>query len=442
MKIKSLSLSNFTGFSNVKVNFDENITYLVGPNGAGKSTIGLNGIWFVMKGIAEKGDNVLVGERFRFIGDDGASARGIIKLIDEKLGEITIKRTMTKSGTKLEFIAPDGMFLDQQWLNDLFNLYMIAPMRFAELSPKEQAIALGIDLSAYDKAIKELKQEYTEINAVYRSLQPGEKPVVIEPVTNLDETRDALNSKRKEHATLADHIRIASSHIKEMDVIDEEIERLTKRKAMLTKEATDALGVDPYKFDVSTKRIDWAALEHDISKLEQVISNASANAEQVALLKKWEHDTKLKEDKAQELEQNKKKQALREEAKLEHLKSMKLPFKNLTIDEEGGLMFNGRPIKAPYFSSGELLTIIPRLMGSRNPELKYIYIQHFDLLDEQKQEKLIADLTSAGFQLVIEKVGKNIDKDGNIIILEDMQIINQEAENETNVELDEEDLVI
>ena len=83
IKLKELNLENFGEFSQLSVSFDDNVTYLVGPNGSGKSTAGIIGLQFVMQGIAEKssGGNIpIIGERFRFIGENGKDAKGSIVL--------------------------------------------------------------------------------------------------------------------------------------------------------------------------------------------------------------------------------------------------------------------------------------------------------------------------------------------------------------------------
>ena len=168
MKINSLKLDNFAKYGQVEVSFDENITYLTGINGSGKSTIGLTGIWFMFQGIAEKasgGNTPVIGERFRFIGPSSPTAKGEMVLFDEKKNaEIKVIRKLTKSGTELKFEAPEGYNLDQQFLNDLFNVFLIAPKKFIDLSSKQQALALGIDTSSYDIELSKLKQNSTLLN--------------------------------------------------------------------------------------------------------------------------------------------------------------------------------------------------------------------------------------------------------------------------------------
>jgi energy-coupling factor transporter ATP-binding protein EcfA2 len=93
------------------VNLDENVTYLIGRNGSGKTKLGLDLIWFVLQGIAEKsseGKIPLLGERFRFIGKDGATAMGELVLHDDAINaDIRVIRKLGKNftnGDKVEHI--------------------------------------------------------------------------------------------------------------------------------------------------------------------------------------------------------------------------------------------------------------------------------------------------------------------------------------------------
>ena len=100
---------------------------------------------------------------------------------------------MTKDGTEVSFEGPLGVKLDQKWLNDLFDIFMISPKYFESLSSKQQALALGIDLSDHDKKIKALKDEYTLIG---RQITEIGTPAEVEKV---DEVKvDDVLQERKE----------------------------------------------------------------------------------------------------------------------------------------------------------------------------------------------------------------------------------------------------
>lgn len=441
--VKKMNLKNFIGFKNITVNFDKNITYLVGPNGAGKSSIGLNGLWFIFKGIAEKGKDVLIGERFRFIGEEGQSAKGLVTIVDEKTGvEIVIKRTVTKSSNKLEFIAPDGYVLDQEWLDNLFNLHMIAPWRFVALTSKEQAIALGINTDSFAKELQVLKEKYTEINAVYRNIVPGEKPIVSEDAEDVDILKSQIKMLNEAITPKAVSLATANGHIKEMDRIMKEMERLQimfdQEEILLSKLVPQA---DTPIEGAALLSADLDSDKQKLLSLETRLQVANHFVEQQNDLKRWKEAISRKEDQAILLEKNKEAQKDVENRKIEYLKSKKLPFKNLSINDEGELLMNDRPLKEQYFSTGQLLSIVPRLLATTNPELKYVFVQQFDLLDEDRQKTLIEELQKMGLQLVIEKVAKTMDGNENIIILNEMEITNQEPEEDNEVikETDTED---
>jgi hypothetical protein len=92
---------------------------------------------------------------------------------------------------------------------------------------------------------------------------------------------------------------------------------------------------------------------------------------------------------------------------------------------------NGKPLKEQYFSTGELLKVIPILMTFKNPEFKYVFLQDFVLMDEDKQKETIDYLTKQGFQLVIEVVGKTKAEGVKSILLKEQKVV-ESYEEETN----------
>ncbi len=137
-----------------------------------------------------------------------------------------------------------------------------------------------------------------------------------------------------------------------------------------------------------------------------------------------------KEAKEAELKTNKDKQSATEVDRLEYIKAFKFPFSNLTVGEDGELLLNGKPIKAEYFSTGELLKIIPVLISTTQPELKYVFLQDFNLMDDDKQKEITDFLTDKGFQLVVEVVGKSKMADKNCILLRDNLVVESYEESQ------------
>jgi hypothetical protein len=426
MKIKSLNLKNFANYKEVSASFDENVTYLIGGNGSGKTTLGLTGIHFAFEGIAERAkanSSVLIGERFRFIGDYGRSAGADMVLHDEVLGvDIKVIRKITKDANMLSFEAPEGMKLDQEWLSNLFNVFLINPMAFASMSPKEQALSLDIDTDSFDLRIAEAKKEQTEKNAVYNSIHlPEVAPEKAEKVALADliQQRDA----------------IAKANSEALNAYNEEI-LITTRQVQdhNAKVATNAARILELETIIKSAQDELAGLKKDVlhkmelpefvpfsyqstEELDEKINTASQTNEKAAAYETYLQDKKRKDAAREALSSAKSKVADIQAERLEYIKSAKLPFAEMEIGEDGGLLVKGRPLKAPYFSTGELLRMIPSIHAARNPELKYVYLQDFNLLDRENQQKVEENLLSKGFQLVIEYVGESKLIGKNCIVL-------------------------
>lgn len=462
MKIKEISLNNFASYEKVTVSLDPDVNYYVGKNGAGKSTLGITGVQAIFQGIAEKasgGNMPVIAERFRFIGPAGASSKNHIILIDEKNGnaEIKISRKITKSGTELQIEAPESYGqLDQDWLNSLFNIFLISPKHFLLLSSKEQAKALGIDTKQFDDEIARLKKQYTEINAVYRSF--GELPEV-EKIERADvtalqaskkEIADKLNAKylenkkaneeaKKEWEAACDEIDKKCAAFNNAQIaLENKIEQATSLYSKLeglgysgyeVKNWIDSLGIPQEQtnseshYPAQPEYIPELPDRAELDTIDAQILAAGETNNKALLYEQYLQKKEQKEAKEAELKANKEKQAATEAERLEYIKAFKFPFSNLTIGEEGELLLNGKPIKAEYFSTGELLKIIPVLISTTQPELKYVFLQDFNLMDEDKQKEIEEFLTGKGFQLVVEVVGKSKIEDKNCILLRDNVVV-------------------
>lgn len=422
MKIKSVKLSNFCNYGKVEVNFDENITYLVGKNGAGKSTIGITAIWAIMTGIAEKSKTALIGERFRFIGNHALSGSGELVLHDEKKGvDITVIRRITKSSNELSFKAPEGYHVDKEWLENLFNVFLIAPKRFADLSSKEQSEALGIDTSTFDSKIKTLKSEFTLINrdlTAMGQLVPVQKVEKVD-VSKLNEQKDEILLFNKEQEKRQNALDKANDRIEELAADALEIER----KIDELKAQGNAILENIDKGKAYVAQLPKPQDLKPFDEINSKINNATTINENAFKYEQYLVNLEKKKVIENKIAVNKKAQADEAQNRVDYIKSQKLPFEGLTINEEGELLLNNKPIKEPYFSTGELLKIIPVLMSAKDPELKYVFIQDFNLLDEDQQVAVEKALTDKGMQLVIEVVGSKKIEDKNCILLKDCKVV-------------------
>lgn len=483
MKISTISVKNFKGFDVLSLNLDSNVNYLIGKNGSGKSGLGFDAIVACLQGVATKGiggNKPLNTERFRVISPKARAADIVVTLVEENGNTIDVIRKITASSQTVEFrgTKPD-IELNQDWLNRLFNEFLIAPKRFLELSSKEQAIKLGIDTATFDNDIKELKSEYTLINRDIKNFGVIEEVAKVEAVdisqllagkTSLLNERvearkaiaDKLNELYKDNVASNKKLRIdweEEKRVVDVDTIefnkscDElvlKIDECAAAKNTLSRHgynedglrywvSTLEVGIKPKKVahelyaaepEYKTERPDDIELtDFDletnslIAEIDIQIQNANTTNQNALLYSQYVAASEKKAAKELELKANEEKQLDKLDLRLKYIKAFNLPFGNLSIDDDGNLLKEGRPIKEPHFSSGELLKMVPILISTVNPELKYVFLQDFNLMDEDKQAEIIDYLTGKGFQLVIELVGRKAISDKNCIILRQCKVV-------------------
>jgi len=415
MKIETLKMKNFAKFKDIEVTFSDKVTRLVGINGSGKTTVGLTSLWAGLKGIAEKNTNgQLIGERFRFIGPEKSSADIEILLVDEKTKQrVMVTNHITKSGNEISFIAEDGSVLDADWLNNLLSVAFLSAKNFTSLSSKEQAILLGIDTTEYDKQIKAKKDEYTLINRDLRNLgtkTPVEKAekVSVSDLLAKKEEIDAFNKVQDERES-------AINTAKEL------LERLNEEKKELEAKLT-ALKERIVKGEDVVKNLPTPVAKKDTAALTQSIASAEKTNEQARQFSEYvEWTTKCSTLKDSLLE-NKEQQSKLEQEKLDFIKNFNFGFDNLGVNEDGELLLEGRPVKDPYFSKGEMELIVARLHASINPDFKLRFIDDLDLLDQENQEKILKELLDAGFQVIVSEVGTE-KKGDNVLLLKECNLV-------------------
>ena len=442
MKINSLDLKHFESFVKAHVQFDKKRTYLIGPNGKGKTTAGLTGLWFALQSISQKsvaGSNPIIGERYRFIHKDFSSAEAAVEMVDDQTGEIvTVTRKMTADKVTLTIHSTLGRKLDQKWLDNLFNIFMLSPARFTEMSPTEQVKALGVDISPFTKELTDLKTNYTVINKQLSDLGTlPEDPIVIEPkdLTEINARLKAINDQNLEITNNNNAIKEANAawenHKVQVSANKSNIEDLEKQIAALQQilqvRQTERIGLE----NVGSQ-LQKAQQEISVKDIKQLLPTDAVQAELDAALNAttFETDAKLtnanikKRDQLRiDLANNKQLQANVGIRKNEYLAKCNLGVDGLVIDEDGQLTYLGRFIKKPHFSVGELIKIVAALVSriqAGKPDadaLKYMFIEEFNLLDKDNQAAIIAHLEKLDFQLVIEYVGEEGDVDENNYII-------------------------
>lgn len=451
IKIKKLFLKDFERFVDFAVEFGSSVTRLIGLNGAGKTTVGCTAIWAGLRGIAEKSTGgQLVGSRFHFIRNGKSSADIQIELQDDSTGELIVcKNHITSSSNKISFTSSSGRQLTNEWMNKLFSVVFMSAKNFCLLSGKEQALQLGIDTSVVDKQIKELKENYTILNREYKAFGEIEP---VEPATTVDvqelwekkkrlqdenqllrleivaknkKLRDEYFAARKKEEE--DNKYFNESQVAAQCVLDEVYEALQtlKTRGYSGQEVEMFIKTlrtpQPFKTEITVKEPEYEdelVDEQNILDIDEEIAEAYETNNRAELYDKYVNQCSLKEAKRLELDANRYEQERKQEERLKIINAHEFSFGGLSVDDAGGLLLNDRPLRDPYYSKGELEVIVAELASSINPEWKTRFVDDFDLLDEDNQSKLIYDLTSKGYQVIVAEVGEKATRDGSIVLKE------------------------
>lgn len=424
MKLQKIKLQNFAKFDNFEMEFDGKITRLVGMNGSGKTTVGLTALWAGLKGIAEKGNDQLVGDRYKFIGPSRASADIEITLLDVAADKkVVIRNHITAAGNQITFQSEPDYPISNAWVSNLLNVAFLSAKNFSLMTGKQQALALGIDVSEIDAKIREVKEEYTLLNRQLR--QVGEIEAA-EPATPVDVNE--LLAKRK----------VLSA--KQDQVIQKKTEKSRYEQTIKSWEQNIADWRDQIKWleeSISEYQARCEKGRAAIQKLDKELQavDVSKEIEEVEIQLQQAQDTNYRsqqyaaylqraaqaEELTVEIQRNRNRLDELQQQRLEWIKAFDFGYDQLSVSEDGELLLDGRRIAEPYFSKGELEIIVAKLYATLEPELRVRFIDDFELLDEGNQKKILDFLFERDFQVITAEVGEQSTKD-NVVVLRECKI--------------------
>jgi hypothetical protein len=461
IKLLKARFKNFYKFTDFVCEFGERVTHLVGINGSGKSTVAYKGLLACLNGISEQRGG-LIGKRFLFIGKGGKSADIEYTFKDQDNGsEFTIKRHVTPSGQDLKFQSTSGDQIDDSWLRSFLNVSLMSAKNFCDLSGREQSIALGIDTTPFESQLKKLKDEYTILNRELKNMgeitpvEPAEMVNMAELIERKEKMRALLNTKylanKKANQTMRDE------YNKKCKEREEKIRQIEQSNDDLQGNISEA---DECRIVLSRLGFDCTALiswieampqpqntesikeipepeyinempdDSELQLIDSEILRASETNAKAGAYIEYKKNVELKEAKKKELADNKAKQESAVSEAIAYIKQFKFPFAGLSVDEDGGLVLDGRPLNEAYFSRGELEIIVAQLHASLNPDFRTRFIDDFDLIDDENQEKILKVLDEKGFQVITAEVRKTKDRE-NTLILRECAIATDEDERPT-----------
>lgn len=457
IKVLSAKLKNYGPISELKCDFFDGVTTFVGLNGSGKSKI-LESVVACVKGIASKKGGI-VGDRYRFIGSNGKSSDVEFEFVDEKTAQtFFIKNHITKTTNQITIRSNDGGDLGEEWLRCFMNVSLMSATAFSQLSGKEQAELLGIDVSSFDNELTELKRKATDIRVEIKAMGTITE---IDPVEKIDikalqeqESKIQSNLEKQYMENRNENERRRHTHKNSEDNADKIIrewhDECEKRQENITlaQSCRDRLVELGLKDDHTINDIDCfiesmphPELEpnHDIPELvliepeypdstelkeiREKINTAWENNAQYQKYIEYQRKHDVKKGLEKKLIENKENQDQCIVSRNAYLASHDYGFKGLSVDDSGALVLSvrgeePRPLRQPHFSKGEMEMIMAQLHIAMNPEFKVRFIDDFECITEPNDEKILNMLLDAGFQVIVAEARKPGKRDNEIVIKE------------------------
>lgn len=398
-KIIRLTAENFMRLKAISISPSGDMVYITGANGEGKSSI-LNAICAALNWRDVSGqipEPIHQGEK-----------KAVVSL---DLGDMTITRTWTPSGTQLKVESKDGAVFKspQAMLDEFFSRIGFDPLEFIRMQPRDQRQTLmdllGIDFSEFEIQKERLLKEKNIIDSKVKSLemQVSELPQVPE-----DTSDDEISA-----GDLIQQIQEAQNHLSDFNVkkqemnttfqliqIEQERIRELEERIKICRENIQNLDV---KY-VSLKTYTDAFVPPDIESLKSKLSSIESNNQNIRIKKQHSDlSTRLRDAEAdldciieqiQDIDQDKR----------DTLESAKFPVKGLSFDESG-VLYQGVSLKQA--SSAEQIRVSLAIGIAMNPSLKVLLIRDGSLLDSKSRE-LVADMAAEhGMQVWIEAVDES-----------------------------------
>ncbi len=409
-QIKKYAIKNFLG---IKLLEEEpgKVTLIRGKTGTGKTSI--------LEALSVAFTNK--GWRSRLVREGEEEATLLVQLDDDKV----IARTVKDGGGSVT-VSQDGVTLPkpQAILNELCSDFAFNPAEFIQITAKEQGNLL---LSLVEMELSE--DEWVVLSggsllpkeAVDYTLHPLQVLKAIESVQY--EKRTGVNSEAKSLKAHAEEL---------MESIPEEFDPESIRGKEL-REVYDRLssargrnediGNKEYEVGVCSQRIADLKVElkaemQDKQRFEQELKGLGEPTD----LKPLEKETQTFEEKQKLLQKfddatiaydgAEKSEAeaanLTELIKtlrakpLELIAEADLPVEGMTVDDDGEVLVDGRPIKS--LSSGEQIQLALQVAKATSGDLKVLFVDGLEKLDSEAQEALKEIALKDGHQWFIAEV--------------------------------------
>ena len=418
MKIAKLTIKNFLKLRDVELN-PSKTNVIVGKNKQGKTSI--------LKAIQSAFEGKLDESAIR-LGENKAE-------IIVELDDITIRRSITTSGSSLDLSNKEGMKYPapQKYLDGLIGSFAFNPVAFFEMKAADQkkylleAIPMtlsqdelatytgekleGIDYGAHALDVVAAAHKFyydqrtganAEVTKKRKSLDElkGQVPEGFDPTSFSQEKADALRKQITDASVSKER---HEAIVRERGTLMSERERLVAR----IKEIDEIVATQDAAI-ASYKEVDTSALEAELVQLDRnrdlvhtfkqvqtlttELSNAVGNAERLDGIVK-----RLTKEVPQAL-----------------IAKAALPVEGLSVSEDG-LTVNG--VALENLSGAEQLKVALAVTRSLNSKFGIICIDGIERLDQETFEAFLKECAEDGYQYFVSRVdGAEAEKKGYILV--------------------------
>lgn len=398
MKITLLEISNFKRIKAFRLEpSPTGLTVIGGKNAQGKTSV-LDAIAYALGGEAYRPTAVK---------RDGALADAVIHI--ETDDGLVIERKGKNSS--LTVTDQTGKLHGQKLLNALISRLAIDLPEFLEANDKEKAetllqiLGVGDKLAALDRDIqakynlrttvgrmRDQKEKAAEDMPWHEGLP--EEPLSIAELIDAQQEILARNGLKKEHR------RNYEANQTELARVSAELERLSERQKVL-QAALRAAEAEDFTLEST------AELEAQIADHETINRKIAENAQK-----------RLRKDEAADLADQY--DALTGEiedlrgARLALLQGADLPLPDLSIDENGALVYRGKAWDC--MSSAEQMIVGTAIASRLNPSCQFVRLDKLEQLDLDTLKDFDKWITSHNLQVLATRVSANTDGECSVIV--------------------------
>ncbi len=375
MKIKVLRIKNFKKIKELEITPEDNVIVIAGENASGK-TSALDAISWCLGGESFGKKKITKPVR------EGQKEAEVVMEIDNFVVRKYCKDNrinrliVTNKDKNIQYKSPQTM------LDSFVGKLSFDPREFMMFSPKEQrdllleAFGLKEKLDEVDKEREQIYNERTDVNKDIKTYEGQLKGLKIEKdlpeeIISIAELSKKLEKARDYNYGLGVKLTLIKDYEARIKELKYELENSEGR-------------VKELKEETKGKK------SKDLEVIREKIEKAESINEKIREAEKYNEISSLTNVKKSESEKLTKEILNLDKSKLKLLKEKKIPFKNLTIEEEG-IKFQDIPFN--QLADSEKLKISIEMAMILNPKLKVIRITDANLFDN-KNMKIIEEMAN------------------------------------------------